>query len=361
MPKIKLAGVSKKYGSNIVALDKTHLEVHDREYVCLLGPSGCGKTTLLKLVAGIIEPSEGEIFIDGKNVNRTPIEERGIGYMFQNYALFPHMNVWKNVVYGPTVRGGAGDAIEKIGREMLDMVRLLERRDAMPAELSGGMQQRVAIARALASGSKIVLLDEPLGALDARIKSQLRVYLRRLIKDLGLTAIHVTHDQEEAMIVADRIILIRRGKVVQDGRPDELYFSPKSPFVANFVGDCNFFECVVSGRGEAEIKQLGIKLKFQNSERTKSLKTGSNVILGVRPEDVLLGEGPLSGRIESVSFAGPLAKYEVKLESGETLKAVSPNIGKMKPEGEHTTVGFDSRRVLAFDYPEGGLQKELEL
>ncbi len=360
MPKIKLAGVSKKYG-NIIALDNTSLEVSDREYVCLLGPSGCGKTTLLKLIAGIIEPSEGEIFIDGKNVNDTPIEERGIGYMFQNYALFPHMSVWQNVVYGPTVRGQKAEDVEKIGREMIDMVHLLDRKGAMPSELSGGMQQRVAIARALASGSKLLLLDEPLGALDARIKAQLRVYLRKLVKDLGLTAIHVTHDQEEAMAVADRIILIRRGRVVQAGRPDELYLSPKSPFVANFVGDCNFFECVIAGRGTAEMKQFGTKVKLQNG--AESFMTGSNVILGVRPEDILLGAGPLSGRVESVMFAGPLVKYEIRLDvGGETLKAVSHNlVGKAKTEGERVTMGFDSEKALAFDYPEGGLQKELEL
>ncbi len=360
MPKIKLAGVSKSYGS-IIALDNTSLEVSDREYVCLLGPSGCGKTTLLKLVAGIIEPSAGEIFIDGKNVNKTPIEERGIGYMFQNYALFPHMSVWQNVVYGPTVRGQKTEDVEKIGREMIDMVRLLDRRGAMPSELSGGMQQRVAIARALASGSKLMLLDEPLGALDARIKAQLRVYLRKLVKELGLTAIHVTHDQEEAMTVADRIILIRRGRVVQVGRPEELYFSPKSPFVANFVGDCNFFECVVAGRGTAELKQFGgRKVRFQN--RAESFRTGSNAILGVRPEDVILGTGPLSGRVESVTFAGPLVKYGIRLDAGgETLKAVLHNLRKAFREGEKVTAGFDPAKVLAFGYPEGGLQKELEL
>lgn len=360
MPKIRLADVSKKYG-DITALDKTSLEVSDREYVCLLGPSGCGKTTILKLIAGIIEPSEGRIFIDGKNMAGVPIEERGTGYMFQNYALFPHMSVWQNVVYGPTVRGQKPENIEKIGKEMIDMVRLLERKSAMPSELSGGMQQRVAIARALASGSKLMLLDEPLGALDARIKAQLRVYLRRLVKELGLTAIHVTHDQEEAMSVADRIILVRRGRVVQDGGPNELYLRPKSPFVANFVGDCNFFECVVTSRGEAEARGLGMRIKFKN----KLFGPGSNVILGVRPEHVSIGSGRLTGKIERVAFSGPLIKYEIRLEScEEILKAtshVTADEKNFRVEGEKVKIGFDPKRVMAFDYPEGGLQKELEL
>ncbi|MCD6593428.1 ABC transporter ATP-binding protein, partial [Candidatus Bathyarchaeota archaeon] len=235
LPLIELVNVTKRFGK-IVALNRINLSVENGEYLCILGPTGAGKTTLLRLIAGLLEPDEGEIYIGGRKVNRVPPEKRNAVYMFQNYALFPHMNVWENVSFGPTIREWEPRRINDVTSEILEMVRLGERKDAYPHELSGGMQQRVALARGIAAGAKILLLDEPFGALDARLRVNLRTQLRSLVKDQGLTAIHVTHDQEEALMVADRIAILREGRIEQVGSPQEIYTNPKSIFVMSFVG-----------------------------------------------------------------------------------------------------------------------------
>ncbi|UCC33392.1 MAG: ABC transporter ATP-binding protein, partial [Candidatus Bathyarchaeota archaeon] len=232
---IKLVNVTKKFGE-ITALKQIDLSIEDGEYVCVLGQTGAGKTTLLRTIAGLAEPDEGEIYIEGKLVNRVPPERRNTVYMFQHFALFPHMNVWENVSFGPSIRNWDSREVRTVSSEILEMVRLSERRDAFPNELSGGMQQRVALARGIASGARILLLDEPLGALDARLRVDLRRQLRRLVKDQKLTAVHVTHDQEEALMTADRIVVLRKGKIEQVGTPHEVYSKPASIFAASFVG-----------------------------------------------------------------------------------------------------------------------------
>jgi len=198
MPEIRVVNVTKKFGK-IMAVDNVCLEIRDKEYFSLLGPSGCGKTTLLRLIAGLIEPDEGEIYIGDRLVNDVPPENRDIGFVFQTFALFPHMTAWDNVTYGPRVKGFNVQKARTIGHEVLELVKLHERLDAFPNELSGGMMQRIAVARALAAGAKTLLLDEPLGQLDAKVRNEIRYEIRRMAKDLGLTAIHVTHDQAEAM------------------------------------------------------------------------------------------------------------------------------------------------------------------
>jgi len=202
LPDVELINVTKRYGK-VVAVKNISLSVKDQEYVTLLGPSGCGKTTTLRLIAGLAEPDEGQILISNREVTNTPPEDRGIGFVFQNYALFPHLDLWGNTTYGPTVKGWSDEDTEKLAKQMLEMVRLSGREDAFPDELSGGMQQRSALARALAAGTQLLLLDEPLGALDAKLRVILRYELRKLVEDLKLTAIHVTHDQEEAMTISD--------------------------------------------------------------------------------------------------------------------------------------------------------------
>lgn len=211
MPDVRIENVTKKFGK-LVAVDGVSLHVHEREYFALLGPSGCGKTTLLRLIAGLIHPDSGQIYIGDKLVNEVPPEDRDIGFVFQTFALFPHMNSWNNVTYGPRVKGFEMKKAETIGHEVLEMVKLHERLDAFPSELSGGMMQRIAVARALAAGAKTLLLDEPLGQLDAKVRTELRYEIRRMTKDLGLTAIHVTHDQSEAMAISDRIAVMKKGK-----------------------------------------------------------------------------------------------------------------------------------------------------
>jgi spermidine/putrescine transport system ATP-binding protein len=238
---IKISNVTKKFGE-IKALDSIDLDVMNGEYLCILGPTGAGKTTLLRIIAGLLNPDQGDVYIDGKWMNNVPPEGHNAVYMFQQYALFPHMNVWKNVSFGPLIKNMDKERIDNLTSEILEMVRLENRKDAYPNELSGGMQQRVALARGLSSGSRILLLDEPLGALDARLRVDIRAQLRQLVKDQKLTAIHVTHDQEEALMIADRIAIIRNGEIEQIGTPHETYLNPKSIFVTSFVGGANFFE-----------------------------------------------------------------------------------------------------------------------
>ena len=232
MPDVRLEGVTKTYGE-ISALREVSLEIHDGEYLCIVGPSGCGKTTLIKSIAGIVKPDGGEIYVDGKSVTPMPVEDRGTGYVFQEIALFPNMNVYDNVSYGLMVKGESVDGRRGTVTEMLDMLQMRESSRSLPSELSGGARQKTAIARALASGSTLLLLDEPLGALDFKVRTVIRYELRRLVKALGLTAVHVTHDQEEALSIADRIVVMKAGRIIEVGPPDECTltqgtFSPRS-------------------------------------------------------------------------------------------------------------------------------------
>lgn len=366
MPEVRLENVTKKYGK-IVAVKNVSLHVHDKEYFSLIGPSGCGKTTLLRLIAGLVQPDEGKIFIENKLVTHIPPEDRGIGFVFQTYALFPHMNAWDNVTYGPRVKAWEEEKRERIGREMLEMVKLYERADAIPKELSGGMMQRVALARALAADAKLLLLDEPLGALDAKIRFELRYELRKLVRDLGLTAIHVTHDQGEAMAISDRIAVMKKGEILQVGTPQELYMRPKHVFVANFIGESNFLEgyivetddkgCVIELRG-------GLIVNAIDKTRNK----GERVVLAVRPETLSIEKGHkkglncLTGHIERFRFEGTDVRYEVRLKNEDVVVIVRPALmGEWFTEGEKVTVCFSPDKSYVFTYPSVGLRSELAL
>ena len=365
MPEVKVVNVSKSFGGGkIVAVDNVSLQIQDKEYFSFLGPSGCGKTTLLRLIAGLLQPDEGEIYIEGKLVNNVPPEDRDIGFVFQTYALFPHMDVWDNVTYGPRVKAWQEEKSERIGREMLEMVRLYERADAFPHELSGGMMQRVALSRALATGSKLLLLDEPLGALDAKIRLELRNDLRRLVKDLELTAVHVTHDQGEAMAISDRIAVMRKGKILQVGTPQELYMNPQHLFVANFIGESNFLE----GHIEEVNKETTIELRGEVfvhvSDRAK--KKGERVVLMVRPETFVLEKGKrkrinaLYGHVERLSFEGTNIRYEVRLENEDRIEVSRPTlVGEWFNVNDEVTVSFPLDKSYVFTYPSKGLREEL--
>jgi ABC-type Fe3+/spermidine/putrescine transport system ATPase subunit len=366
MPEVRIENATKKYGK-IVAVENVSLHVHDKEYFALIGPSGCGKTTLLRLIAGLVQPDQGKIFIENELVTHIPPEDRGIGFVFQTYALFPHMNAWDNVTYGPRVKAWEEDKRERIGREMLEMVKLYERSDAIPKELSGGMMQRVALARALAAGAKLLLLDEPLGALDAKIRFELRYEIRKLVKDLALTAIHVTHDQGEAMAISDRIAVMKKGKILQVGTPQELYMKPKHIFVANFIGESNFLEgyvvdteekgCIIELRG-------GLIVNAADKARNKE----ERVVLGVRPETLSIEKGHkkglncLPGRIERFRFEGTDVRYEVRLKNEDTIMIIRPALmGEWFNEGEKVTVSFPQEKSYVFTYPSIGLRSELAL
>jgi len=364
VPDVRVVNASKKFGK-IVALDNVSLHIHEKEYFSLLGPSGCGKTTLLRLIAGLIQPDKGEIYIGERLANNVPPEDRDIGFVFQTFALFPHMNVWDNVIYGPRVKGFDMKKAGTIGHEVLEMVKLHERLDAFPNELSGGMMQRTAVARALAAGAKLLLLDEPLGQLDAKVRNELRYDIRRMVKDLELTAIHVTHDQAEAMSISDRIAVMKKGKVQQVGTPEELYMSPQSVFVANFIGESNFLEGYVSTMSgkETSIELRGnAKVHATNGD----LKRGERVVLAIRPETFTIergareGDNAISGSVEGMVFEGTNIRYEVRLENQDLILIVKPSMmGEWFNIGEKVTVSFQREKAHVFTYPETGLKEEI--
>jgi ABC-type Fe3+/spermidine/putrescine transport system ATPase subunit len=368
MPEVELKNVVKTFDKGrIIAVDHIDLHVRDKEYLTLLGPSGCGKTTTLRMIAGLELPDEGEISIGERLVSNLPPEYRDIGYVFQEYALFPHMDVWDNVTYGPRVKGWEEEKSDRIGREMLELVRLFERTDAFPRELSGGMRQRIALARALSSGAKLLLLDEPLGALDAKIRTALRYEIRRLVKDLQLTAIHVTHDQAEAMAISDRIAVMRKGKILQVGTPQELYLNPQHIFVANFVGESNFLEGYVADRVDHKLTvelRGGISVKSLN----KGHKKGEKVVVAVRPEILSIHKGKKSGvnsifgNIEAFRFEGNDVRYEVRLQNEDLLVVVRPALmTEWLDVEEEVTVAFPVEKSFVFSYQEKGLRTELAL
>lgn len=366
MSLIKLVNVTKRFGE-IIALNGIDLSIEDGEYVCVLGQTGAGKTTLLRTIAGLTEADEGDIFIEGKLANGVPPEKRNTVYMFQQFALFPHMNVWENVAFGPSVKNWDSKRVKIVSSEILEMVRLSNRQDAFPHELSGGMQQRVALARGIASGARILLLDEPLGALDARLRVDLRRQLRRIVKDQKLTAVHVTHDQEEALMTADRIILLRQGKIEQVGTPSEIYTKPKSIFATNFVGGANFLEgniINVDDSGSIVETREGYKIRVAQRKR----KIGEKVVVAVRFEDVFLdftsakGLNVFSGTLKSATFIGGSTKYDIIVGSDISISStvLISTIQEERKKGERVTISFRPESCYLFSYPKAGLLKEIE-
>lgn len=362
MPTIKIKNLSKKYISGskeVVALDNINLDIENGKYHTLLGPSGCGKTTLLRTIAGLLEPTSGEMFFDNKNVSALPPQNRDIGFVFQQFAIFPHLDVWHNTAYGPIIKGWTDAEIKEAVEKNLKIVGLSKRSDAMPSELSGGMKQRLGLSRALATKSKLLLLDEPLSALDAKIAEFLRYELREIVEKYGLTAIHVTHNQEEAMTISDNIILMKKGEIVQTGSPEELYDNPNSIFCANFIGKCNFFSGDKVGDGAIIYKDH--KVKFKGG--INSLR----VTVGVRPEKIRLekndGGGMLHGQIELINFLGH--SYEYILDCyGEKVKAFKRikeyKVKEKYKVGDKVFFWFNPEDTFAWPEPED-FEEELKL
>jgi ABC-type Fe3+/spermidine/putrescine transport system ATPase subunit len=364
MPNLDLTGVSKTYG-RIQALDNVSLHVENREYVCILGPSGCGKSTLIRCIAGIDPPDSGEILIDGKLVEKIPIEDRRVGYVFQDIALFPHMTVSDNLSYGLAVRHARSDEISTVTNEMLDLINMQDRAKSFPRELSGGAQQKVAVGRAIATGSHLFLLDEPLGALDAIVRAELRYELRKLAADLGLTVIHVTHDQEEALSIADRIVVMKSGRVVEVGKPSEIYHTPNNLFTENFVGETNLLEGKIleTDGFRCTVDVAGHRLKIPSFGK----KVDQKVIISIRPEFIPLTnptKDGWKGRVEQATFLGYLNRYVIELDGGTRIIAevsteeyrtgfrVGENVSVLLEAGAH---------MLLFDFPPEGLEKEISL
>ncbi|HEY7589246.1 MAG TPA: ABC transporter ATP-binding protein [Thermoplasmata archaeon] len=361
-PRIQAVDIAKRFG-RITALESCNLTIEDGEYLAILGPSGCGKTTLIKILSGLWKPSEGRILVDGKDVTNLDVEDRDLGYVFQNIVLFPHMDVWRNATYGPWVRDRPAYEVQGVGKEVLNLVAMLDERGMFPNELSTGSQQKVALARALANKAKLLMLDEPLSALDTRVRLDLRYALRGIVKDLGLTAVHVTHDQEEAMSVADRVIVMRKGRIVEEGLPPSLYMRPREVFTANFVGESNFLEGAVRRiRGEWAFVELrgGYALRVP----AKGLLEGDPVVLAVRPEWVsITPEGfgnAIPGRIESRRFLGATQRLQVRLV---TYDVVSVDIAASQSlnTARDVIVSFPETNILVYPRPYAGLQEALKL
>lgn len=324
---IELRNISKKF-NNVIALNNVSLIIEEGEFVTLLGPSGCGKTTLLRIVAGFVEPDEGEVYLDGELVNNTPPNQRPTGMVFQSYALFPHMTVEKNISFGLRMRRLPKSEIKEQVNEVAKLVGIQGMLDRFPSQLSGGQQQRVAIARTLAVKPSALLLDEPLAALDRKLRVGMRAELRKLVKQVGITTIFVTHDQEEALTMSDRIAVMDKSNIVQFGTPMEIYDKPKSMFVASFIGNSNLFQGTLLRESNDQLVFVadGLRLPFPSTFEDQ-LNKKMNLLL--RPEhlkikpfdekdpDTKLG---VEGTITFVTLLGLSAEYEIKLVTGASIK-----------------------------------------
>ena len=331
---IQLREVSKHFGT-VVAVDRMSLSIRDGEFFSLLGPSGCGKTTTLRLIAGFELPTEGEVYIGGKLQGETPPYRRPVNTVFQNYALFPHMTVYENVAFGLQMRKVPRGEIRRRVLEALEMVRLPGMENRRPDQLSGGQQQRVALARALVNRPKVLLLDEPLGALDLKLRKAMQLELKALQHRVGITFVYVTHDQEEALTMSDRIAVMNQGRVLQVGAPEEIYERPANRFVADFIGETNFLEGVVKGirAGEAAVEVDGELLLRAAADRGVGM--GQKVTVAIRPEKIRLHPEPpderaVPGVVKEVIYTGTDTRYVVQLTGQSQVVARQQNTG---PEG----------------------------
>jgi putative spermidine/putrescine transport system ATP-binding protein len=298
--------ITKRYGGKTV-LDRFPLEIRGGEFVTFLGPSGCGKSTALGIIAGLVLPTEGEIWLDDQRIDDLPPEKRGFGMVFQNYALFPHLTVFDNVAFGLSLQRRPADEIKERVTTMLGLVRLAGYEDRYPGQLSGGQQQRVAIARALVLHPRLMLFDEPLSNLDAKLRVEMRAEIKQLHTRLRLTSIYVTHDQAEALSLSDRIVVLREGVLMQVGTPQEIHDRPANVFVADFMGFRNFFDVTL---GQASGGQIDVSAKGGTfrSRTADGLTTGQDAVLAIRPDDVTVGAGDgknkLRGKVELVEYLG---------------------------------------------------------
>ena len=366
MPPVRFVNVTKRFGK-VLALDRISLEVGDGKYLCVLGPTGSGKTTLLKLMAGLLAAEEGSIYFDEKPVKGIGAQDLSAVYVPQRYALFPHLTVLQNVAFGPLARGKAASEALELASKTLDLVRLSSRAQALLNELSGGMQQRVALARGLASGARLLLLDEPLSAIDARLRLDLRHKIRDIVKQSGITAIHVTHDQDEAMSVGDEILILKNGRIQDSGPPRRVYRRPAGIFVTNLFGGASFFEGIVDNTvGEtALVSARG--LVIQAPSRMVTLT--STVVLAVRKERVRITtdqppemDNVFKGEVRNVRFLGNSNEYVIRLSNGDAI--ASRNFAESESKfrvGDQVLVSFREGDVMVFDYPTEGLSKELEV
>ena len=342
---IELRHISKVYSDNgFKAVDDFNLEVKRGEFVTFLGPSGCGKTTTLRMIAGFEMPTSGEILLNGEDISQLPANKRPINTVFQRYALFPHMNIYDNIAFGLKLKKLPKEEIRKKVKRVLDIVDLEGFENRKISTLSGGQQQRIAIARALVNEPEILMLDEPLGALDLKMRQEMQIELKHMHDELGITFIYVTHDQEEALTMSDKIVVLSEGRIQQIGTPEDIYNEPQNAFVADFIGESNIFKGIMTGH---------MKVRFCGGEfiGMDDVAEGTLVDVVVRPEDVIITkpeDGVVEGEVVSVIFKG--MHYEVTVESGKyemvirTTKcySVGERIGmKLEPDGIHIMLAED--------------------
>jgi putative spermidine/putrescine transport system ATP-binding protein len=349
MAYLELVSLNKAFGTNTVVND-FHLQVDRGEFVSFLGPSGCGKTTTLRMIAGFEIPTSGEILVDGETITQKAANQRNVGMVFQSYGLFPNLTAAENIGFGLKIRKRPKAEIEKKAAELLDLIHLPDKGSSYPYQLSGGQQQRVALARALAIEPQVLLLDEPLSALDAKIRVELRSEIRSIQKKLGITAIYVTHDQEEALSLSDRVVVMNQGRIEQCGSPFEIYNFPSGRFVASFVGTLNMVEARVR-----DVQQGMLELDGQEvctgAIVTKGI-AGELVMLAIRPEMINLGEpgdgdNSLHGHIENLTFLGSVVRTQVRLKTSLVFFDTFNNPNLTLPKvGEQVQIHFPPEACL---------------
>ncbi len=328
-PAVELAGVTKRFGDDVIAVDGIDLTIDDGEFFSLLGPSGCGKTTTLRMIAGFEFPTEGSVRVHGAEMGLKPPNERPINTVFQSYALFPHMTVAENVAFGLNMKKVEKSEVQRKVARVLDQVQLSKRADAKPSQLSGGMQQRVALARALVNEPEVLLLDEPLGALDLKLRQAMQVELKDLQGRVGITFVYVTHDQEEALTMSDRIGVMSEGSLLQVGRSEEIYERPTSRFVADFIGDINLFDIEMIGADRAKLSN-GVEIGVP----AEGTPQGTKLTLALRPERLALydldeevpaGHNRLRIRVARRLYYGDVYFYDVDAGLGTEIEVKEEN------------------------------------
>lgn len=347
---VKLEHVSKIYENpkthkKFYAVYDTNLNIKPGSFVTLLGPSGCGKTTTLRMIAGFESPDEGEIYLGGEAINALTPDKRDTAMVFQSYALLPHYNVFDNVAYGLKIRKVPADEIRERVMKMLDLVQLTGMEDRMTNQLSGGQQQRVALARALVVEPGVLLFDEPLSNLDAKLRVSMRTEIRKIQQKIGITAIYVTHDQAEAMAISDQIIVMNKGLVAQIGTPSEIYYEPKDEFVADFIGEVNFLPAKITKKLENGFETLCYKTKI--TVNSGEGKVGDDVKLVIRPESLHLKDtGSISGKVVVSTFMGSYQLYHIVI--GDTVVKITeynPKGKKIYKEGDIAALDFDEKDI----------------
>jgi spermidine/putrescine transport system ATP-binding protein len=350
---IRLIGLTKRFGEDVVAVDDVSLDIDRGQFFALLGPSGCGKTTTLRMIGGFEEPTEGRIELGGVDVAPLPPYKRDVNTVFQSYALFPHLTIFENVAFGLRRRGVKGGELRRRVVESLELVGLagLERRK--PRQLSGGQQQRIALARALVNRPRVLLLDEPLGALDLKLRKEMQLELKRIQHEVEITFVHVTHDQEEAMTMADRIVIMNGGRIEQLGTPSELYERPRTPFVAGFLGVSNLLDGTVVGEDRVRLTD---GTEIHCSREVLSGRSGT-VQIGVRPEKLRIGgdaANSLSGVVAESAYIGVSTQYIVDTPAGPiTVYVQNDRPGGQVATGERLTLSWSPESTFVVDAQEG--------